>query len=282
MKYLLIGKPIDHSLSPQIHNYFFEKTGHIYKKYEKLLVENLSKNIIDTFYKENIMGINITVPYKEDIIKHIYSTDILAKNIGSINTLKYTQNGYVGYNTDILGIQHTFLENGINIMDKNVLIIGAGGSGRTASFFSLNAMSITIANRTIKRAKTLKNDLKSYSDTEIYGIGLDDINKLKGINIIINTSTIGFLNSDDKSIIGDKFFENNDVDFVLDIIYNPMETNLLNIAKKNLVKCANGIDMLIYQAICAQEIWTGEKFTDIVRKNIKNDIKKMLIEANLV
>ncbi|WP_317366571.1 shikimate dehydrogenase [uncultured Tyzzerella sp.] len=273
--YILIGNPVKHSISPMIHNTFFKDMGYTNKKYSLFLVEKLDKNIIDDFFNKNVKGLNVTVPYKIDIIKYLYKIDEQAKMIGAVNTLKYTQNGYIGYNTDIDGMQDTLKENNINIKDKVVLILGAGGSGYTASFMALKnkVKKIIIANRTIENAVKLKEHiLKYYKNANVDIFSLDKVHCIENVNIIINTTTLGFGESIEKSPLDESFFKDKNIEFVFDIIYTPFKTKLLQIVEKNNIKYANGFSMLIYQALKAQEIWQDKGIDMLYKINIKNKI----------
>lgn len=273
-KYILIGNPVKHSISPFIHNTFFKDIKED-SQYDIFLVKNLDKNIIDNFLKEGIKGINVTLPHKLDIIKYLYKIDDSAKMIGSVNTLKYTPNGYIGYNTDINGMEDTFIENNVTIKDKTVLIIGAGGSGHTAGFIVLKnkAKKVIIANRTKENSIKLKEHiLKYYQNAHIDIIDLKDINNLENIDIIINTTTLGFGENIDKSPIKDDLLKNNKIDFVFDIIYTPFKTNLLKMAEDNKIKNVNGFAMLVYQALKAQEIWQNKKLDISYKIDFKNKI----------
>ena len=256
--YILIGNPVKHSISPIIHNTFFDKMNIDNKNYGTYLIENLSKKNIDLFFSNKILWINVTVPYKIDIMKYLYKIDDKAKMIGAVNTLKYSEKGYIGYNTDIDGIEDSLFFNNVNIKDKTVLILGAGGSGYTASFMCLKneAKKIIIANRTLENANKLKEHILSYyKEAVINVICLEETDNIKEVDIVINTTTLGFGENIEKTPINDIFLKNNNIEFILDIIYTPFETKLLKMAKENNIKCTNGFDMLIYQALKAQEIW---------------------------
>lgn len=278
--YILIGNPVKHSISPIIHNTFFDEMKIDNKSYDTYLIENLSKKDIDLFFFNKIQGLNVTVPYKIDIMKYLYKIDEKAKIIGSVNTLKYTEKGYIGYNTDIDGMEDSFALNDINIQNKTILILGAGGSGYTAGFMCLKnkAKKLIIVNRTLENANKLKKHiLNYYKDAFLDVISLEEIDNIKNIDIIINTTTLGFEKNIDKTLINNAFFKNNDIEFVLDIIYTPLETKLLKIAKENNVKCTNGFDMLIYQALKAQEIWQDI----VINKDFKLSFKEKMYKKYL-
>lgn len=288
--YGLIGDPVKHSISPIIHNTFFKDrkenkvytTFLVHKDYENDL---FLKEALDKLFLKKIKGINITIPYKQKIIKHLIGIDENAKRIGSINTLKYTEKGYIGYNTDIIGMEDTLIERGICLKDKNVLILGAGGSGYTASFmaFKNDAKSITIANRTLSNAIKLKENISKFYDKDIELISLDDIYNIKIIpDIIINTTTLGFGQNINKSPLEDKFFKKFHIEFVFDIIYTPFETKLLSIAKNNNINYTNGFSMLIYQALSAEEIWIEEKISIGYKKEFKYKILKKFFDIDII
>lgn len=273
-KYIVIGNPIKHSLSPLIHNYFFDKT----KKdciYNTFLIKKINKKVLDSFFESEIQGINVTLPFKKEIIKYLYDTDEIAKRIGSVNTLKYTKNGYIGYNTDIYGIEDTFKEQNIKIQDKKILILGAGGSGYTAVFTMLknSAKSIIVANRTLENAKILKNNMQKYYDIDIKTVCLEEVNRLKDLDVVINTTTVGFLGNSEKNILNEIFFNNNRLQFIFDIIYTPPETGILKQAKKRNILHANGFSMLVYQALESQKIWQGIELNIEEKIRIKDTLK---------
>lgn len=237
------------------------------------MLEHLDKKAIDTFYNQNILGLNVTVPHKIDIMHHIHDINQDAKNIGSVNTLVYTKKGYIGYNTDINGIEDTFYENNVDIKNKNMLILGAGGSGYTATYVGAKGKAnVIVANRTRQKALDLKRHIKNVLNTDISVVDIEDINVLKDIDIVVNTTTVGFSKNQDKSILEQDFFNKNKTSFVLDIIYNPFETKLLKIAKENNIKIANGFSMLIYQALKSQEIWQNINIPISYKINFKNKI----------
>ena len=278
--YILIGNPIKHSISPFIHKTFFKDMKKYDSFYEAILLTDLNKQVVEKFFNKKIKGINITLPYKIDIIKYLHKIDNDALMIGAINTLKYSIDGYIGYNTDINGMEDTFIENKINIQNKNVLILGAGGSGYTASFMAIknNAKSIIIANRTKENSKKLKKHiLNYYENVNIYVTSLEDLNNIEDVDIVINTTTLGFGQNIDKSPLEDIFFKNNNLEFVFDIIYTPFKTKLLELANNNNVKNSNGFSMLIYQALKAQEIWQDIELDLKYKIKFKNRILEKYI-----
>ncbi|MBR4720052.1 MAG: shikimate dehydrogenase, partial [Lachnospiraceae bacterium] len=146
--YGIIGNPIGHTLSPVIHNTISEKLG-INSVYVPFVANDDLKSIVRGLYSLGVKGINVTVPYKTDIISELTGVDSFACGIGAVNTLKYTENGYYGYNTDILGLERELEDVGISLEGRNVVLLGAGGAARAVAFMcvSKSPASVTIVNR---------------------------------------------------------------------------------------------------------------------------------------
>ena len=245
-KYLVIGNPIEHSLSPKLHNYWIKENSidAIYDK--KKLDENELKNIISEVKEEKINGINVTVPFKKAVIPFLDELSLEANETQSVNTI-YLQDGKtIGHNTDIAGFELAIKYAKYDLTNKKIFLLGAGGVAPSI-IYSLRKMKvskITLSNRTKEKAESLKNLFK---DLEIVDWG-ERIN----FDMIINATSIGLKNEDglnfDYSAIGpDKFF--------YDVIYNPKETIFLKRAKLFGNRTENGKMMFIYQAHQAFTIW---------------------------
>ena len=254
----VFGDPIGHSLSPLMHNVAFSKlnmdcTYHAFK-----VKPNNLENAILGAKAMGFGGVNLTVPLKEEALKFI-KVNSIAKEIGAVNTIDF-KDEIIGYNTDGIGAKRSLLDAGIEIKNKNILIVGAGGAARGLGFqFGLDGANITIANRTESRAIKLAEDI---SNTNIVkgvnakGHGLDNINDLiKDADILINTTTIGMHPNIDDTIAYSKDMRKELV--VFDIVYNPLETCFLKEAKKAGAICINGLMMFIYQGAESFKIWTG-------------------------
>ena len=245
-KYLVIGNPIEHSLSPKLHNYWLKKNNIEGNYVKKKLDENELKNIISEVKEEKINGINVTVPYKKAIIPFLDELSTEAKDTQSVNTI-YFQNGItIGHNTDIAGFELAIKYAKYDISNKKVFILGAGGVAPSIiySLKKMKASKITLSNRTKEKAESLKNLFK---DIEIVDWG-ETVN----FDMIINATSIGLKNEDgikfDYSAAGpDKFF--------YDVIYNPKETIFLKRAKLFGNRTENGKMMFLYQAHQAFTIW---------------------------
>ena len=245
-KYIVIGNPIDHSLSPKLHNYWIKKKkiDAIYQK--RQLNEGDLKDIIFEVKKKKISGINVTVPFKKAVIPFLDDLSQEANVTQSVNTI-YMQNGkLVGHNTDIAGFELAIKHSKFDIDKKNIFILGAGGVTPSIiySLKKMNVSKISLSNRTKDKALELK---KLFKDINIVEWG-----KTIDFDMIVNTTSVGLKNEDgikiDYSTIGsNKFF--------YDVIYNPRETIFLKRAKLFGNRTENGKMMFIYQAHQAFTLW---------------------------
>ena len=245
-KFLVIGNPINHSLSPKIHNYWIKKNNidAIYEK-QKLNETDL-ENIVSQIRENKINGINVTVPFKKTIIPFLDELTSDANNTKSVNTIYVNNNRLIGDNTDIIGFQKSIEQLKYNLNKKVVFILGAGGVVPSIIFalIKMKASRIIISNRTKKKAEVLK-DL--FTNIEIVDWG-----KIPNFDMIINATSMG-LKKDD--VINLNFSSSVKGKFFYDVIYNPQETNFLKVGKKLKNTTLNGKMMFVFQAHAAFNIW---------------------------
>jgi len=245
-KYLVIGNPIGHSLSPKLHNFWFKKNN-INAIYDKKKIEKSDlKNIILEIKEEKISGINVTVPFKKVIIPFLDKLSPEAEDTQSVNTVYLKDGKTIGHNTDIVGFELAIKYSKYNLTNKKIFVLGAGGVA-SSIIYSLRKMKvskITLSNRTKEKAENLKNLFK---DIEIVDWG-ETIN----FDMIINATSIGLKNEDGINLDYSTFGPNK---FFYDVIYNPRETIFLKRAKLLGNKTENGKMMFIYQAQQAFTIW---------------------------
>lgn len=231
MKHYLIGYPLGYSYSPQIHKLFNLEIDYSTKK--------LNEEEFDLFMKEkDFSGLNITIPYKEKVIKYLDEIDELSKSIGAVNTVVNRNGKLIGYNTDFYGVLKTFEMHDIDIKDKVVMILGSGGTYKTCK----HVCSYLQAKKIIGVSRTKKEGFITYEEA---------INE--DIDILINTTPVGTYPDFDKLIINIDSFKN--LKCILDMIYNPFKTELLVQGEYRKIKCINGLAPLVYQAGKAQEIF---------------------------
>jgi shikimate dehydrogenase len=255
----IIGNPVEHSLSPLMHNAAFEQLDLDYIYVPFLVAENALKNAINGAKSLNIKGLNVTIPHKTEIIKYLDSLDKAAELIGAVNTVKFDENGTIGFNTDGIGAVKS-IEEVSSVKNKKVIILGAGGAARAVAFQILieGAGSLIIANRTSKNALNLQKDLrdKLNADVKTVDFGEKVENELLDADILINTTPIGmYPNIDQEPLVKAGMMHKNLV--VNDLVYNPLKTCLLKECEKANAEAISGIKMLIYQGMESFKIWTG-------------------------
>ncbi|PDH21175.1 MAG: shikimate dehydrogenase [Pelagibacterales bacterium MED-G42] len=244
-KYLVIGNPINHSLSPKLHNYWFKKNN-IKAIYEKKLIETQDlKNIILQIKEGLIHGINVTVPFKNTVIPYLDQLSPEAEITKSVNTIYFNGNSVIGHNTDIAGFELSLKKINYNVQNKKILILGSGGVVPSIIYalYKMGASLITVSNRTKQNAENLK---KLFKDIVIINWG-----NVTDFDMIINATSVG-LHKDDKINID---LSKNNNKFFYDIIYNPEETNFLKTGKMLGNMTENGKMMFIYQAHQAFTLW---------------------------
>ena len=245
-KYLVIGNPIEHSLSPKLHNYWLKKNN-IDAVYDKKQLNEVDiYNIILEVKSGKIDGINVTVPFKQSIIPFLDELTPLAKEAQSVNTIFKKNNKIIGHNTDTGGFELALKYINYDVKDKKIFILGAGGvvPSIILSLKKMGVSRIILSNRTKKKAEDLK---KIYRDIEIVDWG-----EIADFNIIINATSVG-LKSDDEIKLDYTDIGPNKLFY--DVIYNPKQTNFLSKAKKFGNQIENGKMMFIYQAHQAFAIW---------------------------
>ena len=251
-KYLVIGNPIEHSLSPLVHNFWFRKYNLSDSNYEKRKIERIDlKNIVDQVRNKKIEGVNITVPFKKEIIPFLDSLKGDAQLTLSVNTLCKNNNEVIGFNTDTKGFKNSLKNEKIDYKNKNILIIGAGGvSSSILAAFVKSAKKIYITNRTRKKA----DELKKLGEVSLTLLGrkkeiievVDWGKTVEICDIIVNTTSIGLLKGENLNLDFKKY--NNVNSLFYDLIYNPKETNFLKEAKLRGNKIMNGKMMFLWQA----------------------------------
>ena len=259
-KYFVIGNPINHSLSPKLHNYWL-KENNIDAIYDKKKIEEKNlQTIISEVKEKKINGINVTVPFKKAVIPYLDKLSAEAEQTQSVNTITLSNNNVIGHNTDISGFREAIKNLDYNMLDKKVLILGAGGVVPSI-IFTLKKMGVSqiiVSNRTKKRAEDLK---KQFNNLEILDWG-----STTDFDVIINSTSLG-LNGESIKLDFSKHGNNK---LFYDVIYNPEETNFLKEGKKFGNKTENGKLMFIYQALEAFKLWHG------IEPQITNDTLKIL------
>ena len=245
-KYLVIGNPIDHSLSPKLHNYWIKKNN-INALYEKKLInEDDIKSIISEVKEKKIDGINVTVPFKKLVIPFLDQLSLEAEESQSVNTIYLQNEKVIGHNTDISGFELAIKYCKYNLNDKTAFILGAGGvvSSIIIALKKMGVSKIFLSNRTKEKAKNIKT---FFNDIELLEWG-----NLPKADMVINATSLGLKENDEIKLDFSEIGTNN---FFYDVIYNKKETNFLKKAKNLGNRIENGKMMFIYQAHQAFTIW---------------------------
>jgi len=265
--FAVIGDPIDHSLSPTIHNAAYRELG-LECTYIAYRVPKDQLDVeIDSLKKIKISGFNVTIPHKISMLKFLDEVDENCKIIGATNTV-INENGYLkGYNTDMDGFLEPIKNRNIEIKNSNALLLGAGGAARAiiAGMAKEKVKHVTIINRTIENSLQLKEFSQSIGlDSEVKTI--EEMSELHAdYNFVINSSSLGLKN--ESNIIPTQII--NEETVVYDIIYKPVNTDLIKESKKKNAEIIYGYEMLLGQAVRSFEIWLGQKAPyDIMKKAI--------------
>ena len=259
-KYFVIGNPINHSLSPKLHNYWL-KENNIDAIYDKKKIEEKNlQTIISEVKEKKINGINVTVPYKKLVIPYLDKLSEEAEQTQSVNTIIYEKGSLIGHNTDIFGFYKAIKTLNFDMKGKKVLILGAGGvvSSIVFALKKMNVSVITISNRTKQKAENLKNLFKDLNVIE-WGNLID-------FDVVVNATSLGLNNEK----INLDFSDTGNNKLFYDVIYNPGETNFLKKAKESGNVSENGKLMFIYQALEAFKLWHG------IEPDINSDTLKLL------
>lgn len=253
--FAVIGDPIDHSLSPNIHSAAFRELDLDCSYIAYRIPKDELKDGIEGLKKIQIRGFNVTIPHKVEMMKYVDKLDESCSLIGAVNTVENNDGVLKGYNTDMDGFLDPFKKKEIPIKDSKVLLLGAGGAARAivAGFTKEKASNITIANRTLQKAEELSEFSKKIG-LEATPMKIEDVwDAAKNYDIIVNATSVGLKN--EGSPISLNSLKENTI--VYDIVYMPMNTDFIKKAKERGAKIIFGYEMLLGQAVRAFEIWHG-------------------------
>lgn len=279
----LMGNPVGHSISPFIHNTLADRLG-INLAYTAFKVESGEvETAVKGAYALGIKGMNVTVPYKQEVMRALVSVDELAESIGAVNTLVRVDGGYKGYNTDYLGIKRQLACDGIDISGREVIVLGAGGASRAVTFMCAvtGAAKVYLMNRSIDKAEQLADDVNTYVAGEcVHALSLDGYKELKGYNdnlgykyIVIQTTSKGLYPDVTGTPVEDEAFYDM-IEAAVDIIFNPSETRFMHLVRAHGAKAYNGLEMLLYQGVAAFELWNDIRVPDELCRELYELMKK--------
>ncbi len=278
----IIGNPVRHTMSPLIHNSFSEMLGInlVYVPFE-VPADGL-KAAVRGAYELGIKGMNVTVPYKSDVLEYLKYTDPLAESIGAVNTLVRDEalKGYRGANTDMTGLYRAMQEEGIELENETVVILGAGGVARPTAHLCINkgARKVYILNRTLEKAEAICAELE---DDRVVAMDINNYHEIllreKSFFAIQCTSVGLFPDVNSAVIEDDEFYKK--VSSAMDLVYRPLQTKFLKLAKEAGAKTFSGLKMLLYQGIDAFEMWNEAENIKISKEEADQVYKSLVLEV---
>lgn len=273
----LLGNPVEHTVSPIIHNTLAKETSEnlVYAPFR--VPAGLVGDAIRGAYALHLLGLNVTVPYKSDVIPYLKEIDPLAERIGAVNTLVRMEGGFKGYNTDMPGLFRAMCDDGVVIEGKKVLILGAGGVARAVAMLLADkkAADIILLNRTVERAQAITDEVNAFVGKELaHAMPLADYDKLpEGERFLaIQATNVGmYPNTEEVVIENDAFYRKIHTGY--DLIFNPPCTKFMKLVQRQGGTAYNGLKMLLYQGIIAYELWTGKTIDDSLAAMVYEKMK---------
>lgn len=266
----LIGNPVEHTMSPAIQNFLAKETGQnlAYLPY-RVNGQDL-EDAVSGAWALGFLGMNVTVPYKSDVIPMLAEVDELAARIGAVNTLVRREDGWKGYNTDMPGLWRAMQSDQVQVEGESILILGAGGVARAVAMMlaTKNAKEIRILNRTLRKASEIADEINEAEGRRIIiPMELDAWKELPREERygVIQATKVGMFPMTEEAVIEDPaFYEMTKWGY--DLVYNPMNTKFMELVRRSGGRAFNGFKMLLYQGIIAYELWTGEKISEELAK----------------
>lgn len=258
-KFVLIGEKLGHSCSPKIHKLTMKNLD-VDGDYSLLeLQKNEIPNVIDNIRRGKLSGMNVTIPYKIEVMKYLDVITPEAKEIGAVNTVALEDGKLVGYNTDYWGFKYTLDKIKVDIKEQICVVLGGGGSARAVIKVLEDLGGITYL--VSRSPEKLKDAFSNFKKLKV--ISYEELKKLKG-ELIVNTTPVGMYPNVDTCVVEESVITN--FSQAIDLIYNPRETLFLSRSENG----ENGLYMLVGQAVKAQEIWWNKTLVDF------NDIYKTI------
>ncbi|RHF72505.1 shikimate dehydrogenase [Fusobacterium mortiferum] len=264
-KYGLVGKKLGHSLSPEIHNYIFDKLG-VEAEYSLYEIED-GKDILKLMEEKGIKGFNITIPYKEIVMSQLDFISEEAEKIGAVNLVKIKNGESYGYNSDYYGVIEMLEKHDVKVKGKICYVLGSGGASKSVivALHDLRAKEIVVVTRDVEsKRRELKNRFRN--------IEVVSYENIIGGDIVVNTTPLGMYPNIDSSPLDEEILKRFDI--AVDVVYNPKTTKFLQLAKNCSLKCVDGVSMLVGQAIKSDELW--EKIE--VDRDTREEVEKRVIE----
>lgn len=266
-EYGLIGEKLSHSFSPVIHSIIINEMNldgsyHLFETKKAFLPK-----LINDLKEKQLKGVNVTIPYKVEVMEYLDAISPHAEKIGSINTIQFEDNQLVGYNTDYDGFKNMLLHSDILVKGKNIAVLGYGGASKAVIQYLIDAEAkrINIITRNPAQLHIANEDIQI--------LAYKDLNSIKN-DIIINCTPLGMYPNIDACPVNEKQLQN--LEAVVDLIYNPLQTLFMRKAEAMNIKNINGLYMLVSQAARSQEIWNNVHISEKSLRNIYDEVLKKI------
>lgn len=276
----LIGNPVEHTLSPMIHNTLAGMLGHNMVYVPFLVEPGRIADAVSGAFALHLLGLNVTVPYKSEVIESLREIDALARNIGAVNTLVRTEGGYKGYNTDMEGLYRAMAGEGIRIEGEQIILLGAGGAARAVAYLCAvkGADRVYMLNRTFHKAQTVASEVNaSVGRDVIVPMALSSYGEIpEGQYLAIQGTSVGLApHVDDVVMEEERFYDKIHTGF--DLIYSPWETRFMKMTRAHGGRAYNGLKMLLYQGIIAYELWNNVHVSEADAQAVYEKLKEHFV-----
>jgi len=275
----LFGNPVEHTMSPAIHNTLAEAFSENLVYVPFRVPEGKVGDAVRGAWAMNLLGVNVTVPYKSQVIPYLEELDPLAEKIGAVNTLVRTETGFKGYNTDMPGLYRAMCRDGVEIGGEKVLILGAGGVARAVAILAAwkEAEEILIANRTLEKAQRIAEEVNRIAGRSLAAaMPLEACGELPGEGYVaIQATNVGMFPKVEEAPINEEAFYRK-VRVGYDLIFNPAQTRFMRLVEKGGGKAFGGLKMLLYQGVIAYELWMGTQVGEDMAERAYIEMKRAM------
>ena len=275
----VIGNPVEHTMSPTIHNTLAQKLSHNLVYVPFRVEKGEAVTAVKGACALNMLGINVTVPFKSDVIPALSEIDELAEKIGAVNTLVRVKSGFKGYNTDMPGLYRAMCSEGVTLEGEKVVLLGAGGVARAVAFLcaSKNVSRVYMLNRSPERAVALAGEVNAKVGREfVYPMALSDYEKLPDEKFLaIQATSEGMYPNVGKAVIEDEAFYQK-IHTGYELIFNPTNTRFMQLVRAQGGRAFHGLKMLLYQGIIAYELWNQVSVSEELAKEVYEAMREKM------
>lgn len=275
----VIGNPVEHTMSPTIHNTLAEKLSHNLVYVPFRVEKGEAVTAVKGAYALNMLGVNVTVPFKSDVIPALSEIDELAEKIGAVNTLVRVKSGFKGYNTDMPGLYRAMCSEGVMLEGEKVVLLGAGGVARAVAFLcaSKNVSKVYMLNRSLERAIALAREVNAKVGREFVSpMALSDYEKLPDEKFLaIQATSEGMYPNVGRAVIEDEAFYQK-IHTGYELIFNPTNTRFMQLVRAQGGRAFHGLKMLLYQGIIAYELWNQVSVSEELAKEVYEAMKEKM------